>query len=314
MSPLQYGAFHTSPYVYILSLTPEKRQIRMVAIKERRISTESTYLPLIDAFGALPNLQVLTGINCVSEQFIKAVNDSSIPSFNFCRHALDVLPLEHIKSNPDVVRKLRIQQYSLNTVAHMEWLSVATPVYIYDLMFPDVQTGSSFLDHPPTVSFVESIRVRTETNNDYEAARFTEKLRTYTHGPGQSVTRIDFSAWNFWFERTPSLPWVGSLLNFLRSTEATSQDDPPRLILYEISRAAQWQQSSYNDWDAWRITSLRILACPSEPQFFKALSKQAAFLETLWICEGEQDFHEQWTLDALSKVCVFSPHLVRHTH
>jgi hypothetical protein len=241
------------------------------------LASKATYDPLMDVLISLPNLQVLSGIHLPSEEFITAINNSSLPSVNVGGYVrrMSRVPVECIRSKPGMLRKLRIPGYYLDDAESIEWLSAASPVYVDYLDFSNLQIGTEFLDHPPTALSLNSIKVQIHPNDtSEEAAEFTEKLRRYIHGPGRGIKCVCFDASDAprGFEPIKSMPLIGSVLDVFSSIA--------ELYKYVISRTTL-QSDSDGGWDAWKIISLQVVSCPSNQNYLKAVSEEAVFLETL---------------------------------
>jgi hypothetical protein len=294
--------------LYIPALTPEKRQVHIASVtKYGRYITDFEYRSLVDLLGSLPNLQELSGFSLPFEQYIAAINGSSLPVITVDGDVHGMISMERLTSQkPDFLRKLRIQQYSINKDYSIEWLNAMTPIHVNHLEVWNLQTGSQFLDHPPTVLSLKSVGVQIDDLNHSQAPIFMEKLLTYIQGPGQSVTRINFDISDLWisYKEVHTFPVIGSLLDIFSSAEAINSDDPTRLDAYTICPATQ-QSSSHCDWNAWKTISLKIYSCPSDHEFLQAVSEQAFFLETLDISSsGTFELRNQWSCYVLTNVRI----------
>jgi hypothetical protein len=267
-----------------------------------------THYPLMDVLASLPNLQVLSGLHRPSEKFVTAISSSSLLSFKVSGYIYHVVPVERNRNNPDILRKLCIQEYCFGEVKSIEWLNAAGTVSVDRLDITDLQISRRFLDQPPTILSLKSIKVQINNNNYHEATGLTESLMRYILGSGQGVICVCFDAYNLseGFKRIPSMPLIGSLLDVFSSDED--------LYRYELGRATQ-QLGFNSSWNTWKIISLKVVSCPSDQNFLKALSERAAFLETLDIQHiNEDELSKQWGRTVLSTVCVPFFFVVQGTH
>jgi hypothetical protein len=284
----------------------EKRKICIVLVGKLWLaSIQCTERALIGVLNALPDLREISGLYHPSKKFIRAINRSSLPTHIVGADENPPVSVKRIRTEPDILRKLRISSHEITDVKSFEWLTVASPVHVNHLEFLELQAGIMFLDQLPTISSLNSIGLTIDKYNYQEADEFTEKLRTRMHELSrQGLNLVSFNVFDLsgGFKKIPTMPLVGPLLNIFSSADATGQDNVRRLYDYSITLATQ-QSSSYSNWDAWKINSLKIGWCPSDPSFLKALFERAPFLEELDIYEADED--SQWAHAAFTTVSYF---------
>jgi hypothetical protein len=215
-----------------------------------------------------------------------------------------MVPVERLQSKPDILRKIRIQAYSISRIEDIGWLKIAGSAHVTHLDFSGFKAWRNFLDQPLTTPCLESIEVRINHYDFHDAAVFKEKLYSYMYRFGHSLTRVGFNVYNSKaLKPIENIPLIGTFWGAISSVVAACPDDFTRLCELGICSTKQ-EPGCDRDWSAWKITSLEI-TCPPSQNLLQGLAQRATFLETLDIYDNRKvKLRKQWGPVLLLPVCT----------